>query len=53
MLSESSITVFEEASGDCINGNVTLNLLENNTLQYTWVDRLDPDNRATGILTNS
>ena len=53
VLSESSITVFEEASGDCANGNVTLNLLDDNTLQYLWVDLFDPDNRATGILTNS
>ena len=52
-LLDPSLTVFEEASGDCASGTVTVTLQENGALQYLFVDIDNPDNRTSGELTKS
>ena len=54
VLSDMSITLFEDSDGgDCADGTVTLQLIDDNTLDFRWVDVADPLNITIGQITKS
>lgn len=53
VLSDMTITVFEDADENCADGTITLELINDNTLRYRFVDELDPSNMTIGEITKS